>query len=152
MRKIFRKWIDRYFSDEEALFLFLLLSGALLVIWVLGQPLAPVIASIILAFLMQGVVDWLQRRGIGHLFAVISVFLLFIGFVSAFLLFVLPIVIWQGERVSRNAILGVLVALIGVGILFSVSSYLRKKGQAPEPSSPFIWRLGAINFSNLFRN
>ncbi|MBR9827366.1 MAG: AI-2E family transporter [Oceanospirillales bacterium] len=94
MRKIFRKWIDRYFSDEEALFLFLLLSGALLVIWVLGQPLAPVIASIILAFLMQGVVDWLQRRGIGHLFAVISVFLLFIGFVSAFLLFVLPIV-WQ---------------------------------------------------------
>ncbi len=27
MRKIFSKWIDRYFSDEEALFLFLLLAG-----------------------------------------------------------------------------------------------------------------------------
>lgn len=94
MRKIFSKWIERYFSDEEALFLFLMLSGALLAIWMLGQPLAPVIASIILAFLMQGMVDWLQRRGVAHLLAVVSVFLLFVGFVSAFLLFVLPIV-WQ---------------------------------------------------------
>ncbi len=94
MRKIFSKWIDRYFSDEEALFLFLLLGGALLVIWVLGQPLAPVIASVILAFLMQGAVDWLRRKGAGHLAAVIAVFLLFIGFVAAFLLFVMPIV-WQ---------------------------------------------------------
>ncbi|GAA0686733.1 AI-2E family transporter [Marinobacterium maritimum] len=94
MRKIFSKWIDRYFSDEEALFLFLLLGGALAAIWMLGQPLAPVIASVILAFLMQGTVDWLQRRGVGHLIAVISVFLVFIGFVAAFLLFVLPIV-WQ---------------------------------------------------------
>ncbi|MBE9030978.1 DMT family transporter [filamentous cyanobacterium LEGE 11480] len=33
-------------------------------------------------------------------------------------LFVLPIVLWQGERVSRKAILGVLVALVGIGILF----------------------------------
>lgn len=94
MRKIFRKWIDLYFSDEEALFLFLLLAGALAVIWLLGQPLAPVIASVILAFLMQGAVDWLQRRGFGHLTSVISVFLVFIGFVAALLLFVLPIV-WQ---------------------------------------------------------
>jgi len=94
MRKIFSKWIDRYFSDEEALFLFLLLAGGLLVILFLGQPLAPVIASIILAFLMQGVVDWFRRRGVGHLVAVSSVFTLFVGFVSAFLVFVLPIV-WQ---------------------------------------------------------
>lgn len=94
MRKIFSKWIDRYFSDEEALFLFLLLAGSLFIILFLGQPLAPVIASVILAFLMQGLVDWLQRRGVGHLLAVSSVFILFVGFVSAFLVFVLPIV-WR---------------------------------------------------------
>ncbi|MBV0932196.1 AI-2E family transporter [Marinobacterium weihaiense] len=94
MRKIFSKWIQRYFSDEEALFLFILLGGALLVIWMLGQPLAPVIASVILAFLMQGLVDWLQRRGVPHLLAVISVFTVFVSVVSALLLFVLPNV-WQ---------------------------------------------------------
>jgi len=94
MRKIFNKWIEQYFSDEEALFLFLLLSGALLIIWLLGQPLAPVIAGVILAFLMQGMVDWLRERGVPHLGSVIMVFTLFISFVAAFLLFVLPIV-WQ---------------------------------------------------------
>lgn len=54
MRKIFSKWIDRYFSDEEALLLFVLLAGSLVVILTLGQALAPVFAGIILAFLMQG--------------------------------------------------------------------------------------------------
>lgn len=94
MRKILSKWIDQYFSDEEALFLFLLLGGALLAIWVLGQPLAPVIAGVILAFLMQGMVDWLCEKRVPHLGAVALVFVLFLGFVSGFLIFVMPIV-WQ---------------------------------------------------------
>jgi drug/metabolite transporter (DMT)-like permease len=34
-------------------------------------------------------------------------------------LFVLPLAIWMGEVVSLRAILGVLVALAGVGLLFS---------------------------------
>jgi drug/metabolite transporter (DMT)-like permease len=34
-------------------------------------------------------------------------------------LFVLPLAVWAGDRVSLRAILGVLVALAGVGILFS---------------------------------
>jgi putative permease len=94
MRKIFSKWIDRYFSDEEALFLFLFLSVGIVVLFFLGQSLAPVIAGVILAFLMQGLVDWLQRRGMGHLLSVSLVFVLFVGFVAAFLLFVLPL-IWR---------------------------------------------------------
>ncbi len=94
MRKIFSKWIDQYFSDEEAMFLFVLLGGAMLVIWLLGQPLAPVIASVILAFLMQGMVDWFCNKGVPHLGSVALVFLLFVGFVTGFLLFVMPIV-WQ---------------------------------------------------------
>ncbi|WP_432695416.1 AI-2E family transporter [Marinobacterium sp. YM272] len=91
MRKILNKWIDRYFSDEEALFLFLLILGALAVIIFLGAPLAPVFASLIIAFLMQGLVTWLQERGVSHLPSVILVFLLFVGFLAGFLLFVMPI-------------------------------------------------------------
>ncbi|GGC02556.1 AI-2E family transporter [Marinobacterium zhoushanense] len=91
MRKILNKWIDRYFSDEEALFLFLILVASLAVVIFLGAPLAPVFASLILAFLMQGLVNWLHDRGMPHLPSVILVFLFFIGFVSAFLLFVMPI-------------------------------------------------------------
>jgi drug/metabolite transporter (DMT)-like permease len=35
-------------------------------------------------------------------------------------LFVLPLVIWMGETISLRAIVGVLIALIGVGLLFRV--------------------------------
>lgn len=91
MREIFRKWIDRYFSDEEALVLFLLLAGALAIILTMGQTLTPVFAGIILAFLMQGAVDWLEQRNFKHMFAVVTVFLAFVSVVLAFLLIVMPL-------------------------------------------------------------
>jgi len=91
MRNIFRKWIEQYFSDEEALLLALLLALALTVILTLGQPLGPVFAGIILAFLMQGPTDWLEQRGVPHLLSVTLVFLCFVGFLLGLLLFVMPL-------------------------------------------------------------
>ncbi len=91
MRKIFSKWIDRYFSDEEALLLFILLAGSLVVILTLGQTLAPVFAGIILAFLMQGGVERLSSLKLPHTLSVILVFLAFVGFLMAFMLFVMPL-------------------------------------------------------------
>jgi putative permease len=91
MKAIIAKWIDRYFSDEEALFLFILVALALLVIAVLGKPLAPVFAGLIIAFLMQGGVDWLKTKNIPHLGAVAITFTGFIGFVLTLLLIVIPL-------------------------------------------------------------
>jgi len=94
MRKIFSKWVERYFSDEEAILLFILLAAALLVILTLGQALAPVFSGIILAFLMQGGVNRLKQLKIPHLPSVILVFLAFIGCVAALLFIVMPLG-WQ---------------------------------------------------------
>ena len=94
MRKIVSRWIERYFSDEEALLLFVLLGVALLIIVGLGQTLTPVFAGIILAFLMQGGVNRLKKHSFGHLSAVILVFLAFIGAVGALLFIVMPLA-WQ---------------------------------------------------------
>lgn len=91
MKAIFSKWIERYFSDEEALFLFLLLGASLLIILTLGKPLAPVFAGLILAFLMQGGVDWLERRRVPHLAAVMLVFAAFVSFLLAVSLIVMPL-------------------------------------------------------------
>lgn len=91
MQKIFSKWMARYFSNEEALLLFLLLVVAGIVIVYLGGALAPVFAGVILAFMMQGAVERIEALGCSHLLSVLIVFLLFIGFVSAFLLFVMPL-------------------------------------------------------------
>lgn len=91
MQKILGKWVQRYFSDEGALLLFALLIAAGLVIFYLGGALIPVFASLILAFMMQGAVNRLTRLGLGRMLAVILVFVGFVGFLTAFLLFVMPI-------------------------------------------------------------
>ena len=92
MQKIFSKWVQRYFSNEEALLLFLLIVVAGIVIWGLGSALVPVFAGLILAFMMQGGVDRLKKLSLGHRSSVAVMFTVFIGFVAAFFLFVLPIV------------------------------------------------------------
>lgn len=90
MLKVFSSWIDRYFSDEEALLLFVFLVAALLVVLFLGGMLAPVFGGIILAFLLQGMVNKLKSFGMGHLASVTLVFIGFISALMALLLIVVP--------------------------------------------------------------
>ncbi len=91
MKRVFSKWIERYFSNEEALLLFIILAGSLLVILTLGAPLAPVIAGLILAFLMQGSVSWLERKNISHIISVNIVFAIFFSAFLALIFIVIPL-------------------------------------------------------------
>lgn len=91
MKKIFSKWIERYFSDEEALFLFLMLVISFVVLATLGKPLAPVFSGLIIAFLMQGGVDWLEKKKVPHLISVCILFSLFFSLALAFALIVVPL-------------------------------------------------------------
>ncbi|MEH6628117.1 MAG: AI-2E family transporter [Motiliproteus sp.] len=90
MLKVFGSWIERYFSDEEALLLFVFLVVALITVLTLGGMLAPVFAGMILAFLMQGMVAKLKQLGAGHTWSVSVVFLGFISAFMALLLIVIP--------------------------------------------------------------
>lgn len=89
MLKIISKWIHRYLSDEEALLLFVLLTVGLVLILTLGRALAPVFISIIVAFLMQGAVNRIEKY-IPRTAAVLLVFLAFVAAVLAFMLLVMP--------------------------------------------------------------
>lgn len=94
MRTILKSWVDRYFSDEEALILLVVLvAGFAAVIW-FGRMLAPFFTALVIAFLLQGVVGALTRRGIPHLLSVIVVFLAFVGVLLA-LAFILMPLIWD---------------------------------------------------------
>lgn len=89
-----RKWLNRLFAEEEAVLLLLLIFAVLsLVVW-FGNVLAPVIASLILAYLVQGVSAQLTVRGLPQWLGISVAFLLFIGTVLAVLLVLLPLV-WQ---------------------------------------------------------
>lgn len=61
MFKVLRDWIQRYFSDEEAVVLAVLLFLAFTAVLTLGGMLAPVLAGMVLAYLMQGLVTTLER-------------------------------------------------------------------------------------------
>lgn len=94
LRTILKSWVERYFSDEEALILLVvLIAGFAAVIW-FGRMLAPFFTALVIAFLLQGVVGALTRRGIPHLLSVIVVFLGFVGVLLALAFILLPL-IWD---------------------------------------------------------
>lgn len=90
MMRLIRGWVDRYFSDEEALFLLLLLVAGFAVILLFGKILAPVIASVIVAYLLQGPMLALKAKGVSHTLASTLVFVLFVVICLGILLFIIP--------------------------------------------------------------
>ncbi|KFF47509.1 permase [Gammaproteobacteria bacterium MFB021] len=92
LKGVLRQWFERYLSDEQAIVLLALLVGGFAVVIWMGQALAPFFTALVVAFLLQGVVGWLERRGLPRLLAVGLVFLLFLGALLALALIVLPLV------------------------------------------------------------
>ncbi len=90
MIKIFERWVDRYFTDEEAILIAVLLVSSVVVLVTLGVVLAPMIAAIIIAFLLQGVVGKLEQGGVPHIAAVSMAFLLLVGSIMLIFLVLLP--------------------------------------------------------------
>ncbi|MFK7733540.1 MAG: AI-2E family transporter [Pseudomonadales bacterium] len=91
MLDIFKKWIDDYFADEEALILLLLLFVGFTVVLTMGDVVGPVIASLILAFLLQGMISRLTRWKVPRPVALVITILFFMGVALATLLVVLPL-------------------------------------------------------------
>ena len=92
--EVISNWINRYFSNEEAIYLVVLLVAGFLVLLFLGNVLAPVLAGLVLAFLLQGLVSRLTQWGVPAAAAVYLAFMLFIGGLVALVLFVVPLA-WQ---------------------------------------------------------
>ena len=88
-------WFKRSFSDPQVVILGVFLVIGFAIIIGLGKWLAPMFASIVIAYLLEAVVSRLQKTGIPRLASVIIVYLLFIT-VFLFLTFgLVPIVIRQ---------------------------------------------------------
>lgn len=92
MNQLFRQWIDRYFSNPQMLILWFLLILGFILIFYLGAMLAPVLAAVIIAYLLEGLVNLLEKRRIPRFAAVMSVFMLFVVVVSALIIILLPLV------------------------------------------------------------
>lgn len=81
-------WFKRTFADPQVVILGIVLVAGFVIVAGLGRMLAPVFASIVIAYLLEAVVVRLQRYRLPRLAAVSLVFLLFLTGLL-FLLFVL---------------------------------------------------------------
>ncbi|MCW1244191.1 AI-2E family transporter, partial [Pseudomonas sp. SAICEU22] len=107
MFKVLRDWIQRYFSDEEAVVLAVLLFLGFTAVLTLGGMLAPVLAGMVLAYLMQGLVTTLERMRLPGSLAVALVFALFMGLLVVFLVVIVPL-LWHQLVTLFNELPGML--------------------------------------------
>lgn len=86
MIELVKTWYNRYFSDPQAIILTVVLLIGATIILTMGDMLLPVFASIVIAYLLEGVVRRMQHYGSKRLTAVIFVFSVFLAFLI-FLIF-----------------------------------------------------------------
>ena len=102
MFNIVRSWVDRYFSDEQALVMLALLLVSFAVILAWGDILAPVIAAVIIAFILQGPVAFFRDKGLPKIPSVVLVFGLFLSVIFALFFAILPLVYSQAESLLKD--------------------------------------------------
>lgn len=76
---LFTDWFKRTFSDPQVVILGLFLIVGLAIVIGLGKWLAPMFASIVIAYLLEGIVARLRKLGLPRFPAVIIVFILFLA-------------------------------------------------------------------------
>ncbi len=100
-------WINEHFSNEEAIYLVVLLLVGFAVLFFFGAYIAPVLAGLIFAFLLSGLVDRLVAWHVPRLAAVWIVFALFAGGAVALVIGIAPL-IWRQLTELVNAMPGVI--------------------------------------------
>lgn len=83
-------WFRRLAADPQMVLLIVVMVAVLLGMVLFAEMLAPAIAAVVLAFLLDGTVEWLKRRGSSHLMAVSLVFLSFMLMSLVIALAILP--------------------------------------------------------------
>ena len=89
--RLITDWFKRTFSDPQIVFLTLVLVIGFAVVLTMGDMLAPVLASAVIAYLLEGLVVVLEDRGIPRWLATTIVFLAFVLFLALVLFGLLPL-------------------------------------------------------------
>ena len=89
--RLITDWFKRTFSDPQIVFLTLILVIGFAVILTMGNMLAPVIASAVIAYLLEGLVLVFEDRGVPRWLAATIVFLAFVLFLTLVLFGLLPL-------------------------------------------------------------
>ncbi len=97
------EWYKRSFADPDAVTLSLLLLGGFLLIYFFGDLLAPGLAALVIAYLLEWPVARLMRLGCSRGLAASLVSVLFIGLMLLLLVGILPTMFRQGMNLAMEA-------------------------------------------------
>jgi len=95
-------WYERHFSDPQTVMLLFILFAVFTVIIFMGDMLAPVIASIVIAYLLEGMVTRLEAWQVARLVAVVLVFACFMLFFMAVMFVLMPLLYNQTTELARE--------------------------------------------------
>ena len=110
MANAIRAWFERHFSDPQVIGLAAVLVGGFAIIWLGGGMLAPVIASIVIAYLLEGLIGVLERNRVPRLAAVLVVFVAFMTTLIFVMFGLLPLLSRQATQLLQQ-----LPSMIGRG-------------------------------------
>ncbi|MDJ0623157.1 MAG: AI-2E family transporter [Desulfocapsaceae bacterium] len=99
---IINDWFKRFLSDRQMIILTVLLLTGLLAVLFAGRYLTPVIASLIVAYLLEGIIHNMQRLNIPRMVAVSAVFTLFFMLMLALLLLLMPLLVRQATQLLQE--------------------------------------------------
>lgn len=91
MFEVLKAWFFKYFGEADAAILLISLLISAIIIWLFGRELAPLFAGIVIAYLLEGIINPLQRYfKFPRSLAVITVFILFIGVIIVAVVGLIP--------------------------------------------------------------
>jgi len=99
---VVRAWFNRRFSDPQVVTLTVLLLIGFAIIIFFGHMLAPVLASLVIAYLLEGLVGVLTRRGLPRLLAVLGVYCGFMACLVFVLIGLLPLLSRQLSQLAQQ--------------------------------------------------
>ncbi|HHZ87750.1 MAG TPA: AI-2E family transporter, partial [Chromatiaceae bacterium] len=97
-----KDWFNRYLSDPQVVFLTLFLIIGFGIVIFMGDMLAPVLASVVIAYLLEGLVVVLENKGINRILAVLSVYVAFMAFLLFIFFGVMPSLVSQATQLVQQ--------------------------------------------------
>jgi putative permease len=97
-----RSWIERQLSNPQIVTLTLIIITVALIVYFFGNMMAPLIAAVVIAYLLEGIVVRLEKRRVPHLASVLLVFLSFFTFLIFAVFGLLPMLIRQLTQLAQQ--------------------------------------------------
>ena len=99
---VLRAWYERNFSDPQAVILALILISGFVIVIFWGGMLAPLLVSVVFAYLLEAIVLSLEKKGMPRFSAVLIVFIVFVFVFLLLVLMLMPMLSGQVAQLMQE--------------------------------------------------